>query len=63
MLAGQAGEPEEALRLSQDTLLGLPSQHRSGIVLRSARSLGDAVAARHGDFPAMRDYREALVSG
>jgi len=59
----QAGEPEEALRLSQDTLLGLPSQHRPGIVLRSARSLGEAVAAKHGDFPAVRDYREALVSG
>jgi tetratricopeptide (TPR) repeat protein len=58
----QAGEPEEALRLSQGTLLGLPSQHRPGIVLRSARSLGDAVAAKHGDFPAVRDYREALVS-
>jgi tetratricopeptide (TPR) repeat protein len=49
----QAGEPEEALRLS----------HRPGIVLRSARSLGDVVAAKHGDFPAVRDYREALVSG
>ena len=59
----QAGEPEGALRLSQDTLLGLPSQHRPGIVLRSARSLGEAVAAKHGDFPAVRDYREALVSG
>jgi tetratricopeptide (TPR) repeat protein len=59
----QAGEPEEALRLSQHTLLGLPSQHRPGIVLRAARCLGEAVAARHGDFPAVRDYREALVSG
>jgi tetratricopeptide (TPR) repeat protein len=59
----QAGEPEEALRVSQDTLLGLPSQHRPGIVLRSARSLGEAVTAKHGDFPAVRDYREALVSG
>ena len=59
----QAGEPEEALRVSQDTLLGLPSQHRPGIVLRSARSLGEAVAAKHGDFPAVRDYREALISG
>ncbi len=58
----QAGEPEEALRLSRDTLLGLPSQHRPGIVLRAARSLGEAVAAKHGDFPAVRDYREALVS-
>jgi hypothetical protein len=58
----QAGQPEEALRLSQDTLLGLPAQHRPGIVLRAARSLGEAVAAKHGDFPAVRDYREALVS-
>ena len=58
----QAGEPEEALRLSRDTLLGLPSQHRPGIVLRAARSLGEAVAAKHGDFPAVRDYREVLVS-
>ena len=58
----QAGEPEEALRLSRDTVLGLPSQHRPGIVLRAARSLGEAVAAKHGDFPAVRDYREVLVS-
>ena len=26
------------------------------------RRLGDAVAAKQGDFPAVRDYREALVS-
>ena len=58
----EAGEPEEALRLSRDTLLGLPSQHRPDIVLRAARSLGEAVAAKHGDFPAVRDYREVLVS-
>jgi tetratricopeptide (TPR) repeat protein len=58
----QAGEPEEALRLGRDTLLGLPSQHRPDIVLRAARSLGEAVAAKHGDFPAVRDYREVLVS-
>jgi tetratricopeptide (TPR) repeat protein len=59
----QAGEPEEALRLSRDTLLGLPSEHRPGIVLRAAQSLGEAVTAKHGDFPAVHDYREALVSG
>jgi tetratricopeptide (TPR) repeat protein len=59
----QAGQPEEALRLSRETLLGLPSQHRPGLVLREAQSLGEAVAAKHGDFPAVRDYREVLVSG
>ncbi len=56
-----AGEPEEALRLSRDTLARLPSQHRPGLVLRAAYSLGETVAAQHGDFPAMRDYREALA--
>ena len=59
----QAGQPEEALRLSRETLLGLPSQHRPGLVLRAAQSLGEAVAAKHGDFPAVRDYREVLVGG
>jgi tetratricopeptide (TPR) repeat protein len=59
----QAAEPEEALRLSRETVLGLPSQHRPGIVLRAAQSLGEAVAAKHGDVPAVRDYREVLVSG
>jgi tetratricopeptide (TPR) repeat protein len=58
-----AGEPEEAIRLSQETLRRLPSQYRPGLVLRAARSLGDAVAAKHGDLPAMRDYREALLTG
>ena len=58
-----ASEPEEALRLSRETLLRLPSQHRHGLVLRAARALGEAVAAKHGDFPAVRDYREALLTG
>jgi tetratricopeptide (TPR) repeat protein len=57
-----AGEPEEALRLSRDTLARLPSQHRPGLVLRAAYSLGETVAAQHGDCPALRDYREALVT-
>jgi tetratricopeptide (TPR) repeat protein len=57
-----AGEPEEALRLSRETLARLPSQHRPGLVLRAAYSLGETVAAKHGDFPALRDYREALVT-
>jgi tetratricopeptide (TPR) repeat protein len=56
-----AGEPEEALRLSRETLARLPSQHRPGLVLRAAYSLGETVAAQHGDFPALRDYREALA--
>jgi len=59
----EADEPEEALRLSLDTLLAVPREYRSEIMMRTARSLGDAVAVRHGEQHAVREYREALVSG
>ena len=59
----EADEPEEALRLSRDTVLALPRQHRSGLVVRTARSLGESAAAKHGDLPAIREYREALLTG
>jgi transcriptional regulator with XRE-family HTH domain len=58
----EADEPEEALRLSRDTLLAVPREHRSEIMVRAARSLGESVAGRHGEFSAVREYREALVS-
>jgi transcriptional regulator with XRE-family HTH domain len=58
----EADEPEEALRLSRDTLLGVPREHRSEIMVRAARSLGESVAGRHGEVSAVREYREALVS-
>jgi len=58
----EADEPEEALRLSRDTLFAVPREHRSEIMVRAARSLGDCVAGRHGEVPAVREYREALVS-
>jgi transcriptional regulator with XRE-family HTH domain len=58
----EADEPEEALRLSRETLLGVPRQHRAEIMVRAARSLGDSVAARHGELRAVREYREALLS-
>ena len=59
----ESDEPEEALRLSRDTVLGLPRQHRSGLVVRTARSLGESAAAEYGDLPAIREYREALLTG
>jgi transcriptional regulator with XRE-family HTH domain len=59
----EADEPEEALRLSLDTLLAVPREYRSEIMMRTARSLGDTVAVRHGEQHAVREYREALVSG
>ena len=58
----EADEPEEALRLSRDTLFAVPREHRSEIMMRTARSLGDTVAARHGAQRALREYREALLA-
>jgi hypothetical protein len=58
----EADEPEEALRLSLDTLRAVPRGHRSEIMMRSARLLADTVAVRHGEQRAVREYREALLS-
>ena len=58
----EADEPEEALRVSRDALLDLPREHRAEIVVHAARALGESVAARHGNGPAVREYREALLS-
>jgi hypothetical protein len=58
----EADEPEEALRLSLDTMLAVPREYRSEIMMRTARSLGDTVAVRHGEQRAVQEYREALVS-
>jgi len=58
----EADGPAEALRLGLDTLLAVPAGYRSEIMMRTARSLADTVAVRHGDQRAVRDYRQALVS-
>jgi transcriptional regulator with XRE-family HTH domain len=58
----EADQPVEALRLSQQTVLGVPPEHRSEIMVRAARSLGDSVAGRHGDLHAVREYRDALMT-
>jgi len=59
----ESGEPEQALRLSRDALLSQPREQRPAIVLRAARQLGRAAAARHAMLPAVREYREALLTG
>ena len=59
----EVGQPEQALRLSQNAMLGLDREHRPEIVLRGARLLGCLVAARHAGLPAVREYREALLTG
>jgi hypothetical protein len=58
----EANEPAEALRMSRDTVLAVPREHRSEIMVHTARSLGETVAARHGEARAVREYREALLS-
>lgn len=52
----------QALALSRDTLLGQASEHRTEIVVQAARALGRSAAARHADLPAVREYREALLT-
>jgi tetratricopeptide (TPR) repeat protein len=59
----EAGEPEQALGLSRDVLASLPREHRPHIVLRTARQLGRSAAARHAGLPAVREYRDALLTG
>jgi tetratricopeptide (TPR) repeat protein len=59
----EADEPEQALRLGRDTLVRLPRQQRTEIVLHAARGLGESVAARHVRLPALSDYRDALRAG
>ncbi len=59
----EEGEPEQALSLSRDALLALPREHRPQLVLRTARQLGRSAAERHGGLPALREYREALLTG
>jgi hypothetical protein len=58
----EADEPEEALRLGLGTLLAVSPEYRSEIMMRTARSLADTVANRHGEQRAVREYREALIS-
>jgi hypothetical protein len=48
--------------MSKETLFAVPREHRSEIMVRTARSLGDCVAGRHGEVSAVREYREALAT-
>jgi tetratricopeptide (TPR) repeat protein len=59
----ESGEPERALGLSRDALLRRPRELRPPIVVRAAQQLGRAAAARHAGLPAVREYREALLTG
>ncbi len=55
-------EPEQALLVARDTMLALPAEHRAGVVAQVARSVGQAVAVRYPQLPALARYRDALQS-
>jgi tetratricopeptide (TPR) repeat protein len=59
----EADEPEQALRLGQNTLISLPRQQRAEIVTHAARGLGESIAVRYPGLPALPDYRAALRTG
>jgi len=55
-----AGEPGAAATTAKEAILELPDDHRSDILLHRARQLNAAVAAKHGEIPEVKDFREAL---
>lgn len=56
-----AGHPEAALDAGREAILDLPPEHRSDILVHRARQIGAAVAAKHGEIPALKDFYEALA--
>ncbi|HEV2451866.1 MAG TPA: hypothetical protein VGS62_08060 [Streptosporangiaceae bacterium] len=48
--------------MCRSTVLDLPREQRAEIIVSAARALGDSVAARHGNVPGVREYREALLT-
>jgi tetratricopeptide (TPR) repeat protein len=57
----QLGEPEQALVVGRDAIFDLPDEHRSDMLMHRGRQLATAVVKKHGDMPAVRDFREVLA--
>jgi tetratricopeptide (TPR) repeat protein len=57
----QLGEPEQALTVGSDAILDLPHEHRSDMLMHRGRQLAAAVVQKHGDMPAVREFREVLA--
>jgi hypothetical protein len=57
----QLGEPEHALAVGQDAILDLTPEHRSDVLMHRGRQLAAAVVQKHGDMPAVREFREVLA--
>ena len=57
----QIGEPEHALATGQEAIVELPDEHRSDMLMHRARQLAAAVVQKHGEMPAVREFREVLA--
>jgi transcriptional regulator with XRE-family HTH domain len=58
----EADEPAQALALARHTVLGLPPEHRTDVVQRAARHLGQVAGERHPSLPQLAEYHEALTT-
>jgi hypothetical protein len=57
----QVGEPEHALSVGQEAIIDLPAEHRSDMLMHRARQLATAVVQKHGEIPAVQEFREVLA--
>jgi tetratricopeptide (TPR) repeat protein len=57
----QAGNPDEALACGQEAIIDLPEEHRADLLMHRARQLGTAIVQKHGEMPAVREFREVLA--
>lgn len=57
-----AGDPKAALDAGLDAINDLPEEHKSDILVHRARQLGALVQAKHGDYPPLREFYEALAA-
>jgi tetratricopeptide (TPR) repeat protein len=58
----ESAEPGHALALGRDTVLGLPPEHRTDVILQVARQLGQAAGDRAGCRGVLAEYRDALAA-
>jgi tetratricopeptide (TPR) repeat protein len=58
----QKGEPEEALRTAQETVLALSPGQFTDIIAQRARQLVGAAVAQYGETGAAKEFREALAA-
>jgi Flp pilus assembly protein TadD len=57
----QGGDIDEAFAHAGRILLGLPQDHRDGLIVSRARALLNGLSPVERDVPAVREFREVLV--